>query len=122
MSSKASQVEALLAYLREHPEGIDRKKAEEELGICSLSRRICDVQDLGIGIKKRWREVKTRYTKTTKIAVYSLDVDKVTEAPATPAADRSPDKDDRSVPAPPSRSFGIPTEEKSGQGLIGFGR
>lgn len=121
MNSKASQVESLLAYLRKHPEGIDRKTAEEELGICSLSRRICDVQEAGHGIKRRWREVKTRYTKPTKIAVYSLDVDKVTEAPATPAADRSPDKDDRPVPAPPSQEpkrFEPPTQDRRGNRLL----
>jgi hypothetical protein len=39
------------------------KEASTYYGICSLSRRICDLTELGWEFKKIHKEVPTRYTK-----------------------------------------------------------
>jgi hypothetical protein len=121
MSNRRNQVDALLAYLKRHPEGIDRGTADEELGICSLARRVCDLIDLGYRIGKRRKKVPTRYTRSTYLVVYYLeDPPKATEAPATMSEGRSPDEGDSPVPAPPPspRGFKPQTEERGGQGLM----
>lgn len=122
--SLSGQPAALLAYLKKHPEGIDRKIAEEELGIYWLSCRIRDLKRKGYRFRITPKEVRTRQGKKTTIAVYHLitDDEKETkaEAPTTPGADRSPDKDGRPVSAPSAspRHFGPPTIDKKGQSRL----
>ena len=120
MPSRGSQVDALLEYLRNHPKGIDRDGAEKDLGICSLSRRVCDLKDLGYKITKKRKKVPTRYERPAYVVVYALEkkkADNKAEAPAAPVDDRSPDKDDRPVPAPSAspRRFGPPKARKKAQ-------
>ena len=73
MDPRRSQVEALLAYLRNHPEGIDRDDAKAELGIGSLSRRVCDLKDRGHKNAKKRKKVPPRYSGPTAVVVYSLE-------------------------------------------------
>ncbi len=120
MTARRSQVDALLAYLRKHPEGIERKGAEKELGICSLARRVCDLIDRGEKIGKRRKKVPTRYGRATYLVVYYLAKEKKedkAEAPAATVDDRSPDKDDRPAPAlsVSPRRFANPRRDRSGQ-------
>ena len=68
-----SQWQILLDWFLTHPgEGITGRQMEEELGIMNYKGRVCDVRKLGYPVKREWREVKNRYGKTSKIAVYSL--------------------------------------------------
>ena len=119
MTARRSQVDALLAYLRKHPEGIERKAAEKELGICSLSRRVCDLIGRGEKVGKRRKKVPSRYARATYVVVYYLEKKKEdkAEAPAATADDRSPDKDDRPAPAlsVSPRRFSDPRRDKTGQ-------
>jgi len=108
----------VLLYLCEHPEGIDRRTADRELGIGSLSRRICDLLDNGVQIEKKTKTVQTRYSKATRIVVYSLEPE-TRKAPAAVAYTRPPDKDDRPAPAPSATAKKLAPEiDKNGQRLL----
>ena len=112
----SGQPAALLAYLRKHPEGIDRKIAEEELGIYWLSCRIRDLKRKGFRFRITPKTVRTRQGKKTTIAIYHLIEDEA-EAPEIPGANRSPDKDVAPIPAPSAspKRFGPPTVDRKGQ-------
>jgi len=115
MARKVSQAEALLAYLRKHPEGIDRQKAKDELGIYELPRRICDLRERGIAIVKTEKKVPSRYN-ATRIKVYKLEPDEEKKAPATAIDERPPDKAEDPSPAPYQTAKSLePKIEKGGQ-------
>jgi len=119
MARKLSQAEALLLYLRKHPEGIDRQKAKDELGIYELPRRICDLRQRGIPISAKPKSVPSRYN-ATRVKVYTLELEEERKAPEAAAQERPPDKDsDGPAPAPSETAKSLePKEERSGQGLM----
>jgi hypothetical protein len=57
-----TQLEYLKKYFPKHHR-LTSKEAALLHGICSLSRRICDLTELGWEFKKIHKEVPTRYTK-----------------------------------------------------------
>jgi hypothetical protein len=119
----SGQLAALLEYLRKHPEGIDRKAAEDELGIYWLACRIRDLKKRGFRFRTIPRKVPTRYrkkdgtAKTTTIVSYVLVEEKRTEEPASSTEGESPDKDGPRPPASsrPIRYFEPPKIDKRGQ-------
>lgn len=66
-----SQNEALLHYLKNHI-GITTWEAVEKLGITSLSKRICELQDIGIKIDKIYLDGTNRYGNACKVIRYQL--------------------------------------------------
>ena len=63
----------LLDWFLKHPgEGITGRQIEDDLGIMNYKGRVCDVRKLGYPVKRDWREVKNRYGKISRVAVYSL--------------------------------------------------
>lgn len=64
MSAAAGQNAAVLKFMRRHKaKGITTQDARD-IGILSLSRRICDLTEAGHVIRKEWVKVKSRWGKT----------------------------------------------------------
>ena len=73
MEGYKAQWEALLDWFLTHPgEGITGREIEDDLGIMNYKGRVCDIRKMGYKIKREWRDVKNRYGKVSRIAVYSL--------------------------------------------------
>ena len=73
MDGSKNQYTVLLEWFLTHPgEGITGRQIEDDLGIMNYKGRVADVRKLGYPVKRDWREVKNRYGKTSRIAVYSL--------------------------------------------------
>lgn len=68
-----NQTSILLDWLLSNPgKGITGREIEDDLGIMNYKGRVSDVRKLGYPVKREWREVKNRYGKISRIAVYSL--------------------------------------------------
>lgn len=46
--------------------------AYEKLGIVSFPKRICEVKEMGVKVKDRWKRVKTRFGDYTRVKEYYL--------------------------------------------------
>jgi|TARA_R110002020_G_scaffold471097_1_gene697545 hypothetical protein len=46
--------------------------AYERLGIASFPKRICELREMGIKVKDRWKRVKTRFSGTVSVKEYYL--------------------------------------------------
>lgn len=67
-----NQCERLLAHLKEH-KSITTAEAVTELGINSLSRRICDLRSRGFAIRKERASALNRYGERVYFKRYSLE-------------------------------------------------
>lgn len=67
-----SQNDIILTHLKEHG-SITSIEAVNRYGITRLAARISDLKKRGIEILTRETEVKTRYGRTARIAVYTLN-------------------------------------------------
>jgi hypothetical protein len=47
-------------------------EAYEQLGIVSFPKRICEVKEMGVKVKDRWKRVKTRFGEYTRVKEYYL--------------------------------------------------
>ena len=47
-------------------------EAYEQLGIVSYPKRICEVKEMGVIVKDRWKRVKTRFGGYTRVKEYYL--------------------------------------------------
>lgn len=70
--AKPTQNDRILAYLKNHKEGITSKDAFELFGITRLSGRIFDLRDMGYDIATEQESSKNRYGDTTTYARYKL--------------------------------------------------
>ena len=47
-------------------------QAYELFGIVSFPKRICELKEIGVIVKSRWRTVKTRFGEYTRVKEYYL--------------------------------------------------
>lgn len=67
-----TQNEAVLQYLREHPQGISSKDAWL-MGIGRLAARISDLRDRGYSISSKLERYKNKDGKSVAYSVYRLE-------------------------------------------------
>lgn len=68
-----SQCEAVLAYMKDNPEGITQLDALNELGCMRLASRISDLRGMGHRIKTKTVKTKNRFGQSVRFACYVLE-------------------------------------------------
>lgn len=67
-----TQRERVREYM-ERNGSITSLQAINELGVMDLPRRICDLNELGVPIRKKRIKVRNRYGETKHVIQYSID-------------------------------------------------